>query len=134
MNPDILEKAVNLAKTARHVLIATADDNGLPHVTAAGKLDAAGDSAVAVTEWFCPGTVANLQKNRNMSIVVWTGKLETGYQLLGQLDGVRDIGILDGYSAKVEEQHPMPQIEKRLLVKVDKILEFRLGPHTDVED
>ena len=28
----------------------------------------------------------------------------------------------------------MPQVEKRLLIKVEKILEFRLGPHSDVED
>ncbi len=133
---EMLKETVHLAKTAGFVMIGTANEQGIPHITAAGRLELTDENGadVAVTEWFCPGTVSNLQKNKNISIVVWTKKMETGYQLLGHLTGVQDIGILDSYSPKVEKEHPMPQVEKQLLVKVEKILEFRLGPHSDVED
>ncbi len=136
MKTDVLKYTVRLAHSAGFVLVGTASEQGLPHITAAGRLELTDDDGadVAVTEWFCPGTVANLQKNRSISVVVWTKKMETGYQLLGQLAGVQDVGILDGYSAKLEGEHPMPQVEKRLLIRVEKILEFRLGPHSDVED
>jgi hypothetical protein len=134
MKAERIAEVLRLAKRAGHVLIATADERGMPHITAAGQLESAGNSKVAVTEWFCPGTVANLQKNRSVSLVVWTKLLEKGYQLLGQLEGVEDVGVLDGYAGLREGQPPMPQIEKRLLIRIEKILEFRLGPHSDVED
>ena len=134
MRPEKLESAVALAVKAGHVLVATADSRGMPHVTAAAKISLADDGDVAVTEWFCPGTVANLQKNKCVSIVVWAKDLDTGYQLIGRLAGVVDVGVLDGYSPGREGKPPLPQVEKRLLVKVEKILDFRLGPHSDVED
>jgi hypothetical protein len=134
MKPGKLAEAVNLAEKAGHVLIATADERGMPHVTAAARIALAGEETVAVTEWFCPGTVANLQKNRSVSIVVWEGKPDNGFQLLGRLEKVEDVGVLDGYAPGREDQHPMPQVEKQLLVKVEKILDFRLGPHSDVEE
>ena len=134
MNAEKLAEAVRLAKKAGHVLVATADARGMPHVTAAGRLEPAGNSAVAVTEWFCPGTVSNLQKNKAVSVVVWTKPLERGLQLLGYLEAVQDLGVLDGFAPAVEKDHPMPQIEKRVVIKVEKVLEFCLGPHSDVED
>ena len=136
MKIEMLRETVRLAHAAGFVMIATSSEQGMPHITAAGRLELIDENEadIAVTEWFCPGTVANLQKNKHVSIVVWTKKLETGFQLLGQLTGVRDIGILDGYSPKREGEHPLPQVEKRLLIKVERILEFRLGPHSDVED
>jgi hypothetical protein len=116
------------------VLVGTTDDRGMPHITAAGSLDTNGDSTVVITEWFCPGTVANLEKNKSISVVIWTKQMKQGYQLLGRQESVQDICVLDGYSAKLEGKSPMPQVEKRLLINVDKILEFRLGPHSDIED
>jgi pyridoxine/pyridoxamine 5'-phosphate oxidase len=134
MKQEQLVKAVKLAQRAGHVLVATADQQGMPHVTAAGKIALADEGSIAVTEWFCPGTVANLQKNKCVSVVVWTNKLKQGFQLSGRLEGVVDIGVLDGYAGKIEQKELLPQVEKRLVIKVEKILEFRLGPHSDVED
>ena len=133
MTNEMLESALALAKKVGYVFIATADSQGMPHVTAAAQI-ASFDRGVAVTEWFCPGTVANLQKNKCVSIVIWSKDLDNGYQLIGRLAGVEDVGVLDGYSPAREGKPPLPQVEKRLLVKVEKILDFCLGPHSDVED
>jgi len=134
VNVEKLTEAVDLARKVGHVLIATADSRGMPHVTAAAQIAVAGSHSVAVTEWFCPGTVANLQKNRSISIVVWQARPDIGFQLLGTLEKVEDVGVLDGYAAGIEGEHPLPQVEKQLLVKVDKIFDFRMGPHSDVEE
>ena len=50
-------------------------------VAAAGKLALTPEGRVAVAAWFCPATVANLQKNRRVSLVIWDPKVDTGYQL-----------------------------------------------------
>jgi hypothetical protein len=134
VKPVKLVEAVALAQKVGHVLIATADNHGMPHVTAAASISLVGIDSVAVTEWFCPGTVANLQKNRSVSIVVWEARPDNGFQLLGRLEKVEDVGVLDGYAAGIEGEHPLPQIEKQLLVKVEKIFDFCMGPHSDVEE
>ncbi len=75
--------AVALAAELGHVFIATASGEGLPHVAAAGSvpLDNAGD--VRLTEWFCPGTIASLAKNRRVALVARDRESDRGYQLLG---------------------------------------------------
>lgn len=134
MKADKLENVVRLAKDLGYVFIATADSRGMPHIAAAGKLECAGEQSVTVREWFCPGTVANLDVNKHVSIVAWCKESDTGYQLLGTVTKIRDAGVLDGYAPEVEQTHPMPQIEKELLIKVERIIEFKLAPHSDLED
>lgn len=128
-----LEKAVSLAKKVGYVFIATANAEGISHIAAAGKMELSGKGCVSVTEWFCSQTVANLQENKCTSIVVWDPASDNGYQLLGQLEKVEDSGILDGYVPNEEKLH-LPQVERKLLIKIEKILDFRCGPHSDTED
>ena len=70
MNKTTLNQAVALAQKLQHVFVATTDGKGLPHLAAAGKLTLAPAGRVAVAGWFCPTTVAYLQKNRRVSLVV----------------------------------------------------------------
>jgi hypothetical protein len=134
MKAEKLGEVVHLAEKVGHVFVATADPGGMPHVAAAGKLELAPEDRVTVTEWFCPGTVANLHVNKCISVVVWAKDPDSGYQLLGRLDKIKDLGILDGFAPGLEGEPPLPQVEKQLLIKVEKIIEFKLGPHSDVED
>jgi len=134
MKIEKLNQAVAIAKKTQQVFIATADAAGAPHIACAGKITVEDGGYLAVTEWFCPGTVANLRKNKNISIAVWDKLTDTGLQLLGRVENIQDMAILDGYSPAFEKQQPLPQVERKLLIKVEKILDFKLGPHTDVEE
>jgi len=134
MKTDSLQKAVRLAETTGCVFVATSDADGMPHLAAAGKLSYAGKKNVAVTEWFCPGTVANLDNNKYVSIVVWDKDADTGFQLLGRLEKIVDLGVLDGYAPALEKKPPLPQVQRQLLIRIEKILDFKLGPHSDVEE
>jgi len=48
--------------------------------------------------------------------------------LPGKMDKINDLAILDRYAPKIERTHPVPQIEKELIIKIEKIIEFKLAP------
>jgi hypothetical protein len=134
MKSEMLSKVVALAEEVGHVLVATADAVGLPHVASAGRLTLASDGRVLLAEWFCPGTMSNLQQNRRIALVVWDADTDTGYQLPGKVEQVQDLAILDGYAPEQEGESSPPQVERELLVRVDKILAFSHAPHSDVAE
>ncbi len=134
MNTEIIMKAIYLASKIGYVLVATSDARGWSHIGIAGKLASLRDNHIAVTEWFCPGTMSNLQANPKMSIVVWDSLSDTGFQLLGELEEIKELGIIDGYSPEVESQKRVPQVERQLLVHIDKVLKFKRAPHTDIPE
>jgi hypothetical protein len=134
MNAKTLKDVERLAAKAGYLFLATADARGWPHVTVAGRLAVTQEKHLLVTEWFCPGTTANLQVNPKVSLVVWDALTDVGYQLIGELEEIKDLGILDGYSPQVEGKTAVPQVQSQLLIHIDKIIDFRRAPHTDVEE
>lgn len=134
MKMEKLKKAVGLSRRVGFVCVATADRRGMPHIATAGKMELADEGYLAIKEWFCPDTTANLQTNKFVSIVVWDKDSDSGYQMLGKVEGIEELGILNGYAPGLEQQPSLPQVERRLLVKVQRIIDFKLGPHSDVEN
>jgi predicted pyridoxine 5'-phosphate oxidase superfamily flavin-nucleotide-binding protein len=134
MNKKILNQAVALAQKLKHVFVATANAKGLPHMAAAGQFALTPEGRVAVAAWFCPMTVANLQENRRVSLVIWDPKADIGYQLLGETEKIEEIAMMDGYAPGVTSQPPLPQVERQLVVRVDQIIDFKHAPHSDVEE
>lgn len=133
-NVKAIHKAVELANKLQHVFVATADTSGLPHVAAAGEMALTPEGDVAVGAWFCPGTVENLQHNRHVALVVWDAGKDTGYQLLGEVKEVKELSFLDGYAPERESSTPSPQVERQLIVRVNKTLAFSFAPHSDMEE
>jgi predicted pyridoxine 5'-phosphate oxidase superfamily flavin-nucleotide-binding protein len=129
-----LEQPLRLAETSKTVLVATADGDGRPHLAVAGQIEALPDGRVAVSEWFCPGTVGNLKENPRISLVVWDSVSDTGYQLMGEVEKVEESAFLNGYLHQEEGPRPVPQTRRRLTVRVTEILAFSRAPHTDEED
>jgi hypothetical protein len=133
MKTDRLKEISVFAQRVGHIFVATADKKGLAHISAAGKLTLNAKGLLSVSAWFCPGTVANLSENRSISLVVWDAKEDVGFQLLGKVKDIQDVGVLDGYAPAIEAKARLPQVERKLLVEVDKIIEFRYAPHSDIE-
>jgi len=134
MNKELLEKAVKLSLELDYVLVATADQEGVPHMAAAEKLLLASEDTVAVTSWCCPATVANLHDSPRIAIVVWNPVTDIGYQLLGQIERVEDLNIMDGFAPEIEKRTAIVEVEKQLTVRVEKILNFRYAAHSDMEE
>ncbi len=131
---ELLEKAVELAAKVGHVFIVTSDADGWPHLAAARRLALKEEGRIAIEEWFCPGTMSNLQDNRHVSIVVWEANGDIGYQLLGEMEHMMDIGMIDGYTPDMKSKWPLPQVESRLVIQVRKVTDFKRAPHSDVEE
>jgi uncharacterized protein len=134
MEQRVLDRAISLGQKLRHILVATADGAGLPHVAAAAKVSSLKEGRVAVAAWFCPGTMANLQENKRVSLVIWDSQEDLGYQLLGEIDRVEELAMMNGYIPGKERDPALPQVERRLIVRVEKIIDFRHGPHSDREE
>jgi hypothetical protein len=116
-------------------LVTTAAFEGYPHVAPAARLELSADKErIAVDAWFCPGTLENLKANKKINLVVWDAILDNGYQLLGQWQGMEDIALLNGHDAAQPEKTGLPQVERRLRIRVEKVLPFQRGSHTDQEE
>lgn len=113
------------------VYVATADRHGVPHMAAVQGLTLGDDERVSFTSWFCPRTVANVSDSPHVALTVWDPTQNRGFQLLGSIEKVEDLAVLDGYMPKVEKAGNIPQIQRRLVMRVDRILDFRCGPHSD---
>ena len=134
MKPETPHNIEQLAAKIGYVFIATADIHGQPHITAAGKLAQTTEKHMLITEWFCTQTLSNIEMNPKISVIVWNSMTDFGYQIIGELEAIKDVGILDGYSPQNESKQPVPQVERQLLFHVDKVLEFKRSSHTDVEE
>jgi len=134
MKSGAVQRAVDLGAKLGHVFVATADAKGFPHVAAAGGISPASQGRVAVDAWFCPGTVANLEQNRRIALVVWDPARDEGYQILGVVEEVEEQAIMNGYVPGMGDSTPPPQVERRLLVRVEKTVRFSHAPHSDVEE
>ena len=133
MKMDKLKEALKLAEELGHIFVATADRKGLPHIAAAGKLTFNTKGLLALSAWFCPGTVANLSENRHIALVVWDAQKDMGFQLLGEVKDMQELDVLDGYAPAIEAKMRLPQVQRKLLIQVDTIIEFKHAPHSDIE-
>jgi hypothetical protein len=132
MRKESIQKAVDMGNRVGYALVATCDDKGLPHIAASRKLEAGIDSHVAVSEWFCPVTLSNLEVNPRLSVAVWDAARDAGFQLIGECTGVEETAMMDGFSPTLPT--PIPQVERRIRFRVDKILDFSHAPHSDKEE
>jgi len=130
----MLKRAIQFYEKSGYGFLATANAEGEPHIACAGKIDLVSPDSIAITEWFCPRTVRNLSENPSLSLVLWDQSEDRGFQLLGTSQRLEDTALLNGYSAEEEIRPPVPQqVEWRLLMSVNKVLEFTQAPHNDVE-
>lgn len=133
MHPDTLGKAMALAEHLDHFLLATVAPDGQPHIAAAGELSLLAGGRIEITDWFCATTVRNLQANPRISVVVWDLGHHRGFQLLGVVEKEEDIAIMDGYVPELEAGETLPQVERLLVVRIEKILDFSQQEQGDTE-
>ena len=86
---------------------------------------------LGVSAWYCPQTLANIEKYPNISIAVWDKAADAGFQIVGRCEKIEDIAVMDGYFPQIEGSAVMPQVEKRLLVRVERVFYFTQAMHTD---
>jgi hypothetical protein len=131
MDSKTLARSIKLAESVRYLLVATVNAQGTPHLATAERITLEDRDRVAVTAWFCPQTAENVQANPAISVAVWDSDRDLGFQLVGEVEKVVDLAMLDGFIP--EETAVSPQIERKLVIRVRHILDFSHAPHSDTE-
>ncbi len=132
MQREMLQELLEQSKPIESVLVATADSKGVPHVGTAATVSL-DFSRLVVEAWFCSQTLANLDENRTISVIVVSKHKANSIQVVGEVKKVEETAALDGYIPNEEKVHPVPQFKVRLKIQVTSVLKFELGPHYDVE-
>lgn len=130
---DSLIQAIEMAKKVGYVFLTTADGQGNPHLSIVQPISVDQLNRLKLMAWLCQNALNNLQENTKVSLVVWDPVQDAGYQLPGVMDDIEQVAQLNGYAAGLEEKKHFPQIEWRILVRIEKVLNFQKAPHIDVE-
>jgi predicted pyridoxine 5'-phosphate oxidase superfamily flavin-nucleotide-binding protein len=131
LDAETLGKAVELAGTVKYIFVATANEKGSPHLATAERITMEEGDLVLVTAWFCPQTASNVLINPAISLIVWDSGKDLGFQLVGEVEKVVEVTIQDGFIPG--ETVVYPQIERKLVVRVQNILNFGHAMHSDAE-
>ncbi len=109
--------------------VASADETGTPHLAAGREPKVPDPDHLVFEAWFCHTTLRNVALNPRVSVAAVTGA-GGGYQFGGTVERIIDTAFLDGYAPGTEALD-MPQVQSRLVVRVDEVMEFSSGAHTD---
>ncbi|MBM9605580.1 pyridoxamine 5'-phosphate oxidase family protein [Desulfopila inferna] len=131
MSTKAIFEAVDLGNRMEHVFVTTTNGNGLPHLAAAGIIRYISEDHISVEAWFCPATIQNLGDNPLISVVAWDPATDIGHQILGEVEKVEEIAMMDGFTGDLESEEQLPQSESRLIIRVDQVLAFSHAPHSD---
>src|SRR6185369_1790760 len=127
----IIEPIRRLIENTPYVFVATSDLYGRPHLAIGEQVTITGESLLIFENWFCPATLQNIACNTNVSVVAITPESGKGYQMLGSVIKSADTAFLNGYDPDANLPET-PQVLTRFTVRVEKILEFTSGIHTDL--
>ncbi|MBI4335452.1 MAG: hypothetical protein HY589_02230 [Candidatus Omnitrophica bacterium] len=133
MSIEILKRAEALAKEVKYFFLVTSNSQGQHHIACIKDFEILSQQSVAVKAWFCPVSMVNLEENRALALFMHNADMDSGYQLVGELLRADDIAVLDGYARKEEEARCFPQAQKRLVIQIDKVMEFTRAAHADKE-
>lgn len=127
----IADQVRRLIENLSYVFVATSDQSGQPHMAIGGQITIQGSSLLIFENWFCPSTLENISVNSHISVVAVRPETGKGYQLLGSIVTRTHESIPDVFEPAVHIPEA-PRVLTRFTVKVEKVLEFTSGIHSDL--
>ncbi|MGE5258155.1 MAG: hypothetical protein ACM3KE_15855 [Hyphomicrobiales bacterium] len=124
MNSKKLERAIALGKRIEHFFVAFMGSDGFPYVNSARKIEPAGDNQFAIEEWVCPLTLKHVKENPRMAVLIWDPAVDTGFEILGEVLMFENQAFLNGFAPEVEVSGYLPQVQRQLIIRADKITAF----------
>lgn len=126
----ITDKMKRFIEEVNCAFVASADQRARPHLAAGRSLKVTDPNHLAFEAWFCHKTLENVAEVPRLAIAIIDSASGMGYQLTARVESTTQISVLDGYAPGIEEPG-MPQAQWRMVVKVEEIMEFSSGVHTD---
>ena len=126
----ISDRMKKFIEDVNYAYVASADQRARPHLAAGSGITIPDSQHLVFEAWFCHRTLENLSEVPRLAIAVIDTSTGAGYQLLGRVEQMEDVALLGGYAPEVEEPG-LSQMESRISMRVEEVLEFSAGPHTD---
>jgi len=127
----ITENVKSFIENTKFAVVASADSLGRPHLAAGSDLRVPDPNHLVLEAWFCMTTLQNVTANPRVAVIVTDPVSCSGYQLLGSVERNEGIAMIDGYAPEVEKPGT-PQVESRLEVRIDTLMVFSAGVHSDL--
>jgi predicted pyridoxine 5'-phosphate oxidase superfamily flavin-nucleotide-binding protein len=127
----LTEDILRFMERAQVGFAASSDGEGNPHLAAGRVVTPLDGDHLALEDWFCHTTLANIARNPRIAVVVAEPDTGNGYQFLGTVEQVTDRAMIDGLAPE-EEGAGMPQVLSRIVVRIEKVFAFSAGVHTDI--
>lgn len=126
----ITDEIKKFIETGGIAFAASADKAGNPHLSGVKGLIVPDSRHISFSDWFCPQALENLAGNRHIAIAVVDNMTLQGFQLVGEVETITTLGILDGYDPNIATEET-PQVLYGLTIRVDVIMAISHGVHTD---
>jgi uncharacterized protein len=127
----ITENVKRFIENTKYAIVASADSLGRPHLAAGSDLRVPDPDHLVFEAWFCMTTLQNVTANPQVAIIITDPVSCSGYQLLGRVERTEGIAMIDGYAPEAEAPGT-PQVETRLEVRIDTVMAFSAGVHSDL--
>ena len=53
---------------------------------------------------------------------------------MGKVEKMEEEAMMNGYAPELETKMLRPQVEWKLIVRVEKVIDFTQAPHSDIEE
>lgn len=125
------ENVKNFIENTKYAIVASTDSLGHPHLAAGSDLKVPDPHHLVLEAWFCVTTLQNVTANPRVAVIITDPVSCNGYQLLGRVERNEGIAMIDGYAPEAEAPGT-PQVESRLEVRIDTLMAFSAGVHSDL--
>ncbi|HAD03824.1 MAG: hypothetical protein A2091_04945 [Desulfuromonadales bacterium GWD2_61_12] len=123
----ISKKLKQFIEGSSFAFVASADQRARPHLAAAEHLKVSDPRHIVFDSWVCPKTLENVVEVPRLALAVVDPISARGYQLECFVESAVEASASSGRNATATHQ----QIHARLVVRIEGILEFAPGPHSD---
>jgi hypothetical protein len=114
-----------------YAVVASADSRCRPHLATGRDLRVPDPDHLVLDAWFCVTTLQNVATNPRVAVIIADPVTSNGYQLLGHVEKAEGIAMMDGYAPEAELPGT-PQVQSRLVVRVDTLMAYSAGVHSDL--
>src|SRR6185503_19726353 len=115
-----LRASVRQAQRLGSFRLITRDSRWISFVEYCTTIELCPSGQVAISGWFYPTTLGNLQHNKEICFVVWDTGVKAGTELLGKLVAIDDLVHANGRT----HTSRIPPSKKRLMVKIEQLIEL----------
>ncbi len=123
----ISKKLKEFIEKSPFAFVASADQRSRPHLAAAEHLKVPDPHHIVFDSWVCPKTMENVIEVPRLALAVVDPISARGNQLECFVESAAEAAASSDRDVTIAHQ----QIHARIVVRVEGILEFAPGPHSD---